>query len=178
MDEPLSSPTPPEEKSSGPWLGLGIGFVLIVLVIGFLIYSSRNSADRNAVQPQVVGASGQADPYAAKLQIKGVNLSQADNMIGGTVTYVEGTVTNSGDKTATAATVEVTFKNSMGQVVQRQNEPLWIVQTREPAVDVATLAANPIKPGETREFRLSFEHISADWDRQAPAIRFIVVSTK
>lgn len=167
-----------EESMKGPWIGLGVGFVLIAAIVGGLIYSSRNSKDRIAVQPEVTGAATQADPYAAKLQISGVRLSQADNMIGGTVTYVEGTVTNTGDKTVSGATVEVTFKNTMSQVVQRQNEQLWIVQSREPAVDVATLAANPLKPGDKREFRLSFERISADWDRRPPAIRFIVVNSR
>jgi hypothetical protein len=178
MDEPLSSPPQPEEKSSGPWLGLGIAFVLIVAVVGGLIYSSRNSGSRQAMQPSIAGPAGQADPYAAKLQINDVHLLQADNMIGGSATYIEGTVTNAGDKVVTAATVVVTFKNSMGQVVQRQNEPLWIIQTREPAVDVATLAVNPLKPGDKREFRLSFERISADWDRQQPELRITVVATK
>lgn len=177
MDEPLSSP-PQEERSSGPWVGLGIGFVLIAAIIGGLIYSSRTSENRSAAQPAVMNSSGAADPYAAKLDITGIQLSAADNMLGGTATYIEGTVANSGDKTVTGATVEVTFKNSLGQVVQRQNEPLWIVQTREPAIDVATLAANPLKPGDKREFRLSFEHISADWDRQQPALRITVVTTK
>jgi uncharacterized protein DUF2393 len=177
MDEPLSSP-PPEEKSSGPWLGLGIGFVLIVIVIGFLIYSSRTSLNRAATQPKVIGATAQADPYAAKLQISGEQLSAADNMLGGTATYVEGTVTNGGDKTVTGANVEVTFKNSLGEVVQRENEPLWIVLSREPAIDVGTLAADPLKPGAQAEFRLSFERISKDWNQQAPELRITVVTTK
>jgi hypothetical protein len=178
MEEPLSSPEPQEEKSSGPWLGLGIGFFLIVLVIGFLIYSSRNSSTRIATQPAVIGSAAQADPYAAKLQISDLQLSAADNMLGGTATYVEGTVANTGDKTVTGATVEVTFKNSLDEVVQRQNEPLWIVQTREPAIDVATLSVNPLKPDDKREFRLSFERISADWDRRQPTLRITVVTTK
>src|SRR5689334_21778584 len=126
MPEPEATPDSPEVKSSGPWLGLGIGFVLIVAIVGYLIYSSRNSPNRAAVQPQVIGAAQQADPYAAKLQLSNIQLSQADNMIGGTATYVEGTVTNTGDKTVNGANVEVEFKNSMTQVVQRQNEPLWI----------------------------------------------------
>jgi Protein of unknown function (DUF2393) len=167
-----------EESVKGPWIGLGVGFVLIAAIVSGLIYSSRTSIDRIAVQPQVVGAAAQADPYAANLQTSGIQLSQADNVIGGTVTYVEGTITNTGDKTVSGATVEVTFKNTMSQVVQRQNEQLWVVQSREPAVDVATLAANPLKPGDKREFRLSFERISADWDRQPPAIRFVVVTTR
>src|SRR5438270_9253106 len=112
-----------EDNSSGPWLGLGIGFVLIVGVVGGLIYSSRTST-QNAVQPQMIGSTQQVDAYAAKLQISNLQLSQADNMIGGTATYVEGTVTNTGDKIVNGANVEVEFKNSLSQVVQRQNEPL------------------------------------------------------
>src|SRR3954465_8197969 len=102
-----------EDNSSGPWIGLAIGFVLIVGIIGGLIYSSRNSATRIAVQPQVISPTQQADSYAAKLALSDIQLSQADNMIGGTVTYVEGTVTNTGDKTVSGANVEVEFKNSM-----------------------------------------------------------------
>ena len=177
MEEPLSS-REQDEKSSGPWVGLGVGFVIIAAIIGGLIYSSRTSSDRYAAQPVVMNAASAADAYAAKLPIAGVTVSAADNMLGGTVTYVEGNVTNTGDKTVNGATVEVTFKNSMGQVVQRQTEPLWIVQSREPAVDVVTLTAAPLKPKDQREFRLSFERISADWDKQFPELRITVVSAK
>src|SRR5213083_2263772 len=97
MDEPLTSP-PQEERPSGPWLGLGIGFVVIVAIVGGLIYSSRTSESRNAAQPAVMNSSGKADPYAARLELGGIQLSAADNMLGGTVTYIEGTVTNTGDK--------------------------------------------------------------------------------
>jgi hypothetical protein len=167
-----------EDTSSGPWIGLAVGFLAIAAVVGALIYSSRNSPQRAAVQPNVIAGAQQVDAYAAKLELSNIQMSQADNMIGGTVTYVEGIVSNTGDKTVNGASVEVTFKNSMGQVVQRQNEPLWIVQTREPAVDVATLSANPLKPGNKAEFRLSFERISADWDRQPPTMRITIVNTK
>jgi hypothetical protein len=175
-DEPLSSPKEPRpEESRGPWLGLGIGFVIIVAIIGALVYSSRKSETRQSAQPAVMQSAAAADPYAANLKISDVSMSAAENMLGGEVTYIEGKVTNTGDKTVTGATVEVTFKNSLGQVVQRQTEPLWIVQRREPAIDVAVA---PIKPGETREFRLSFEHISTDWNRQFPDLRITVVTTK
>jgi hypothetical protein len=181
MEEPVLSPTNSpndQEKSRGPWLGLGIGFLIIVAIIGGLIYSSRTSETRYAPQPTPIQAAGSADPYAANLNLSDVHMSAAENMLGGNVTYVEGKVTNAGEKMVTGATVEVTFKNSLGQVVQRQTEPLWIVQRREPAVDVASLAVNPMKPGETREFQLSFEHISADWNRQFPELRITVVTTK
>jgi hypothetical protein len=175
MEEPRLLPDEPQaDAPRGPWLGLAIGFLIIVAIIGALIYSSRKSETRQSAQPNVM-ESAAADPYASNLKISDPSMSAAQNMLGGEVTYIEGKVTNTGDKTVTGATVEVTFKNSLGQVVQRQTEPLWIVQRREPAVDVAVV---PIKSGETREFRLSFEHISADWDRQFPDLRITVVTTK
>jgi hypothetical protein len=178
MAEPFATPPPQQEKSSGPWLGLGIAFVLIVIVVGFLIYSSRTSPQRAATQPKVIGAATQVDPYAAKLQLADEQISAADNMLGGSSTYVEGTITNTGDKTVTGATVEVTFKNSLGEVVQRENEPLWVVLSREPAIDVGTLSADPLKPGAKAEFRLSFERISGDWNRAQPELRITVVTAK
>ena len=180
MNSPLSptEPPPPEEPRGGPWLGLGIGFVIVVSIIGYLIYSSRTSETRNLPRPAVMQSAATADLYAANLAISDVNMSAAENMLGGEVTYVEGKVTNKGNKTVTGATVEVTFKNSLGQVVQRQTEPLWIIQRREPAIDVAALAVSPMKTAGTREFRLSFEHISADWNRQYPDLRITVVTTQ
>jgi hypothetical protein len=152
--------------------------VIIIAIIGGLIYSSRTSETRQAAHPAVMQSAGPADAYAAKLAISDVNMSAAENLLGGETTYIEGKVSNTGDRIVTGATVEVTFKNSLNEVVQRQTEPLWIVQRREPAVDVASLAVSPMKPGETREFRLSFERISADWNRQFPDLRITVVTTK
>ncbi|MCU1309452.1 MAG: hypothetical protein JWO20_577 [Candidatus Angelobacter sp.] len=176
MEEPRLLPDEPKaEEPRGPWLGLAIGFLIIIAIIGALIYSSRKSETRQSAQPDVMESAAAADPYASQLKISDGSMSAAENMLGGEVTYIEGNITNTGDKTVAGATVEVTFKNSLGQVVQRQTEPLWIVQRREPAVDVAVA---PIKPGETREFRLSFEHISTDWNRQFPDLRITVVTTK
>jgi hypothetical protein len=176
MEEPRLLPDEPQaEEPRGPWLGLAIGFLIIIAIIGALIYSSRKSETRQSAQPDVMESAAAADPYASQLKISDGSMSAAENMLGGEVTYIEGNITNTGDKTVTGATEEVTFKNSLDQVVQRQTEPLWIVQRREPAVDVAVA---PIKPGETREFRLSFEHISADWNRQFPDLRITVVTTK
>ncbi len=42
-------------------------------------------------------------------------MSAAENFVGATVSYVDGTVTNAGDKTVTHVMVEVNFKDDMGQ---------------------------------------------------------------
>ena len=156
---------------------MSIGFALILIVVVALIVSSRTSPTRGVIAPKIM-QSGAADAYAAKLQLSDVTLSAADNFAGGTSTYVEGKVTNSGDKVVNGATVEITFKNSLEQIVQRETQTLMVIHTRQPAPDVAALNVAPLNPGQTREFRLTFERISADWNQQKPEMRTVTVSLK
>ena len=65
MEEPVSSPERTEQPR-GPWLGLGIGFLIIVAIIGWLVYSSRTSETRSTAHPTVMEAAISADPYAAR----------------------------------------------------------------------------------------------------------------
>ena len=176
MVEPLSS-APQHEPSRGPWLGLGIGAVIVICVITYLIYSSRSSDTRYERRAEVMQATP-ADAYAAKLPVSNIKMFEAENFVGGKSIYVEGKIANTGDKTVSGATVEATFKNSMGQVVQRENHNLMVIERREPAVDLVALSALPLKPGESREFRMTFEHVSADWDGQYPQVEVKLVTTK
>ena len=178
MTEPLS--TPPElspEPSRGPWLGLGIGALLVAGIIIFLVYSSRSSEDRYERRAVVMQAAP-ADAYAAKLPLSDIKMFEAENFVGGKSIYVEGKITNAGDQTVTGATIEGTFLNAMNQIVQRENHNLMIIRTREPADDIVALSAAPLKPGETKEFRMTFEHISADWNGQYPKVEVKLVTTK
>jgi hypothetical protein len=174
--EPLSPP-PDHEPSRGPWVGLGIGALLVVAIIGYLVYASRSSPTRHERRIEVMQAT-KADAYAANLTITDIKMLEAENFVGGKTVYVEGKIANNGDKTVTGATIEGTFKNSLGQVVQRENHNLMVIQTREPAVDVVALSASPLKPGETKEFRMTFEHISGDWNGQYPEVAVKLVTTK
>jgi hypothetical protein len=35
------------------------------------------------------------------------------------------------------------------------------------------MSANPLKPGDDREFRLAFETVPANWNTQMPQVRVI-----
>lgn len=168
------SPHPPVEPSRGPWLGLGVGLVIVGGMLAYLIYSSRSAPERNLRPPSVM-ASAAADPYAASLTLTEVKMSQAENMLGGSSIYIEGKVTNRGAKTVTGATIEITFRNALNQVVQREAHGMMVILRREPADDVAALNVAPLKPGESREFRQTFERLSADWNRQYPELRITTV---
>lgn len=105
-------------------------------------------------------------------------MSQAQNFVGASVTYIDGTVTNAGDKTVINATVHVEFRNSMEQVVQVEDLPLRILQTSGPYPDAVDLAVSPLPPGQNKPFRLTFEHVSADWNQAYPTLQVSDVVVK
>jgi hypothetical protein len=118
------------------------------------------------------------DPYAAQLAITGLELSQSSNIAGSQITYVDGQITNQGNRTVNGVSVETTFLNAAKQSADKQIGLLSLIRTRQPYVDIESVSADPIKPGETKPFRLIFDKVSPDWDQQNLEIRVIQVRFK
>jgi hypothetical protein len=116
--------------------------------------------------------------YVASLKLSDFKMSAAENFIGATVSYVDGTITNAGDKTVTHAVVEVVFQDSLGQLAQREELPLRVLRTTGPYQEAVDLSVSPLAPGQTQRFRLTFDSISAQWNRQYPEIRVTDVAVK
>jgi Protein of unknown function (DUF2393) len=116
--------------------------------------------------------------YAPNLKLSDFKMSAAENFIGATVSYFDGSITNTGNQTVTHAAVEVTFKDELGQIVGQEELPLRVVKTNVPYQDAVDLAASPLAPGQSQAFRLTFEGISAQWNRQYPEIRVTDVTAK
>lgn len=161
MSEPFAS-TEPQQPEPASRLPMIIGAVVVLVALSAIVMFVRPSRVR--VQP---------NEHARDLALASVTMSEAQNMVGGTSTYIEGTVTNSGRQVIEGATVQVTFRNSLGEVVQQETIPLTVILAKDPAVDVGRLRMAPLRPGATREFRLTFEHVSADWNRQTPEVKVI-----
>ena len=168
----LMQPQPAQQDESGRiWTFVGLGVAIVLVVVAVLAIIGR-SGRTGANQPP---------PYAPKLQLTDLKMSAAENFVGATVTYLDGKITNSGDKTLTHAIVQAIFMNSLGQVVQRETLPIHVLTTGTTGgiyTDVVDLSAAPIAPGQSRPFRLTLEHISADWNHAAPDLKFVDVATK
>ena len=117
-------------------------------------------------------------PYAANLKFSDLKLSQAQNFVGATVTYVDGTVGNAGDKTVTHVSIRVTFKDLYDQVAQVEDVPLKVLRTGGPYPDTADLSVVPLVPGESKPFRLIFEHVSEQWNQAYPQLQVTNVVVK
>lgn len=165
MDEPTLSPlSTPERESNLLPIVLGVGFVLIV--VGVIVFFLRSHPKAAAV----------INPYATNVKISDIKMSTSQNFVGATVTYIDGLVTNSGNKTLTRAVVHIVFRDSMGQVTQADDLPLRALQTTGPYPDVVDLPA--LAPGQSQEFRLTFEHVSAEWNQAYPEIQVTDLTAK
>ena len=156
------------EEHDSNWRPLMIAVALIVVIVGILIFLSR-------AQPRAANAP---HPYSANLKLSDLKMSAAENFVGASVTYIDGTVTNAGDKTVTHARVSVTFKDDMSQVAQQENVPLHVLQTGGPYPDAVDLSTAPLAPGQNKPFRLTFESISAQWNHAYPELQVTDVSVK
>ena len=156
-----------------PWLPWAIAGVAIAVGLGLLIAlgGHRTSAPLGA-------GPGLAppDPYAADLPIADLKMSEASNFAGGKVTYLDGKVTNEGNRTLTGITVQVAFRNDLKEIAQKETLPLSLIRTREPYVDTQPVSASPLKPGEAREFRLIFDSVAPDWNQEYPEVRVVQVT--
>jgi hypothetical protein len=121
-------------------------------------------------------------PYASSLKFSNLAMSDSTSFSGGKSTFVDGKVQNTGSKTVTGAQLQVIFSLFGGdpnqKPVQIEAVPLTLIRTHEPYVDTEPVSDAPIAPGETREFRLIFEGISADWDQQLPDLNAIQITTR
>jgi hypothetical protein len=120
----------------------------------------------------------QIAPYAAKLKLSDLKMSQSQNFVGASVTYIDGTLANTGDKIVTHAVVRVTFHDLYGQVAQVEDVPIKILETNGPYPDTVDLSVSPLGPAQSKPFRLIFEHVSEQWNQAYPDLQIVDVTNK
>jgi hypothetical protein len=164
----LIQPTPVGEEtdSSRRTIAIAVAVVIVVTLLAAFLLRGKPK-----------GPSG-PPPYAANLKLSDLKMSAAENFVGATVSYVDGTVTNTGNQTVTHVIVEVNFKDDMGQTAQREEIPLQVLKTTGPYPEAVDFRVLPLAPGQSQAFRLTFESISAQWNHQYPDIQVTDVAVK
>lgn len=101
--------------------------------------------------------------YLPSLAFSDLRVSAAVNFLGDTVTYLDGTVTNKGDKVVSKVEVQLTFFDTIGQLALRE--------THDPLAG----HAKALGPGESSPFRITFEHMPAEWNQAPPRAKAVYV---
>ncbi len=89
-----------QEAQQRNWAPFIIGLVAVIVVVGIIVVITHNSGPK----------AQQVNPYVSKLQITNAKVSAAENYVGGTVTYLDADITNTGDKTLVGADMNLSSR--------------------------------------------------------------------
>ena len=167
MDGLIQPPPVQAERDNSRWIIL----IALVAIAASVIAVAQLTRDKPS-------APSGPPPYAANLKFSDLKMSRAQNFVGATVTYIDGTLTNAGDKTVTRVIAHVTFKDPYGQVAQIEDVPVRTLQPFGPYTDAVDLASSPLPPGQSKPFRLTFEHVSEQWGQSYPELLIADVTVK
>jgi hypothetical protein len=132
---------------------VGVGMAL-VLGAGVFFWHSHGVAELSGGAGTVL--SGEQKAYLTQIEFMDARMSAAENFLGDSVTYLDARVANKGTKTVRRMDVDLTFVDTLNQVVLRERAHPVSPHTQ------------PLKPGESKAFRITFEHMPADWNQAAP----------
>ncbi len=167
--------TEPEREARGlPTAAMAVAAVVALIAVALLLVLGRRHS-----APAAATAAGTSNAaYAPQLVLSDVQMSESTSFSGGKETFVDGRITNRGASTMTGATVEVSFPADGGLTPQTETVPMTLIRTRQPYIDTEPMSAEPMAPGSTNEFRLTFDDIRPDWNQQVPGIRVTGVTLK
>jgi len=157
----------PAERGGMGMAAWGVAALIVAVVVGGLVFAGRKkpAAAPNTLLP--------ADAYAVSLPLSQLAMSESTSISGGKLTYLDGHVQNTGGITVNAITVQVVFQNDEGLAPRIDTLPLTLVRMRQPYIDTGPVGAQPLKPGDQREFRLIFETVPQNWNTQMPEVRVV-----
>ena len=132
----------------------------VMVVLGALYFLSSTRQDSPPAPPSEENLA-----YVSQLELTELHLSAEENFLGQQVVYLDGKLTNQGEKTLQRLRVRLYFRDFMNQVVLREDQEVFGAQPV------------PLPPGQTREFQLRFDKIPDSWNRQVPQFQLVALQT-
>ena len=158
-EEPQTTnrPVRQQQESELP-VGLIAGVVFMAAVLTGLYFVIQEQSE----PPPRPAPTEEAEAYLPNLFMEDLRLSAEDNFLGQQSTYVDGALSNRGNRTIQRLTLRLYFRDTLNQVILQQDR--GIIQP-----------ASPLPPGGRREFRLHFAHIPDSWNRQVPQFQLVAM---
>ncbi len=158
-EEPQTTnrPVQQEEKRELP-LGLIAGAVFMAAVLAGLYFVIQQQSE----PPPRPAPTQEAEAYLPNLFVEDLRLSAEENFLGQQSTYVDGALSNRGNRTIRRLTLRLYFRDTLNQVILQQDR--GIIQP-----------GSPLPPGGSREFRLHFADIPDSWNRQVPQFQLVAM---
>lgn len=91
---------------------------------------------------------------------------------------LDGQVMNTGDRPIIGSMVQLTFRNASGAIVGTATSPLEGMTDKDQTLISDAFATDPLKPNDTRSFRVRASRIPAGWNHNVPEMTVLTVSAE
>lgn len=125
--------------------------VVVLAIIAVAVYLARPPAKSTVDAP----ASGEAKAYVHNLGLSDVRMQASENFMRQQVVEIEGKIANNGPRPLKSVDVYCLFYGIDGREIHRERVPI-------------VRAGAPLKPNETRDFRLPFDSLPDGWNQAMP----------
>ena len=132
-----------------------ISIVIILALLGagfvwwFYLRGGSRSLESNPLTPEM-------KTYVKSLKLSDVGMKATENYVKHTIVEITGNISNQGERVLKVVEINCVFYDNYGQVVLRQRLP--IVRMKD----------GPLRPGESRSFRLPFDNLPESWNQGMP----------
>ena len=150
-----------------PWTIIAI--IIAAAILAALIYWLPQTPHRH--KPPT---AAQVPQQPTGNQVQFFNLKMQPAPIGSAF-YLDGLLQNNGPTDITGLQVQAEFLGTNGQILETQTRAAQEI-TPEGNGPAADFTQAPIKPGQSRPFRLYLDHYPAGWNKQMPQLKVTAVT--
>lgn len=142
----------PDVKISPAGIVIALGCILILGVFGWLTFGPKPPPPAPPVLTE------EAKQYLPNLALGDVHMQAAESFVNQRVVEILGNITNNGSRTVKLAEVTCVFSDYYGKEMLRERVP------------IVGGIMGPLKPGQTKEFRLPFDDVADTWNQALPTL--------
>ena len=171
---PQLVPNGPVDPKRPPSAVPGVMFAVLVaaaLIAAIIYYMPR--APRKTLSP--AAAQVPMQPAGSELEFSNLQISLAP---GGGAMNLDGEVMNNGRRAILGAMVELEFRATGGRTAGTVAAPLIGMLRKGDILNTYNFDTDPIKPGQTRLFRISANSIPTGWDHNMPEMKVLTVAAE
>jgi|CZKC01.1.fsa_nt_gi hypothetical protein len=154
------------EPETGRQFGVALiaGLIVVLILAGGAYFWIQKTSSKPVAEapPLPMGAAEQA--YASQIEFGSFDLSRASNFLNQQVTYVNGVVSNRGQRDVVEMEVSLEFRDVAQNVILRDKQRMFGSKER------------PLQSLEKRAFQLNFENIPDGWNQTPPT--FIITGLR
>ena len=146
--------------------------LVAILLIGAVLYYMPRAPKRTT---SPTAAQVPVQPDVNQLQFSNLQISLAPT---GGAMNLDGQVMNSGSRPVLSAIAELSFRDSNGKLISNVRQPLVGMTQSGNSLKEDNFGTDPLKPNQSRPFRITVDQVPAGWNHQTPEMRIVTVSSE